>query len=101
MGHQKNKREDWKGESKYSPEIPDRSRDIYNNNRLFMAPHLIRAQSAYKDIRVHSFHHTHMHTHAHTCTHMHTHTHAHTHTHMYTHTCTHTHTHTHTHMHYW
>ena len=30
-----------------------------NNNRLFMAPHLVRAQSAYKHIRIHSFHHTH------------------------------------------
>ena len=29
-----------------------------NNNRLFMVPHLIRAQSTYKDIRIHSFHHT-------------------------------------------
>ena len=24
--------------------------------RLFMAPHLVRAQSTYKDIRIHSFH---------------------------------------------
>ena len=31
-----------------------------------MAPHLLRAQSAYKDIRIHSFHHTHTHTHTHT-----------------------------------
>ena len=29
-----------------------------NNNRLLMAPHLIRAHSTYKDIRIHSFHHT-------------------------------------------
>ena len=43
-----------------------------------MAPHLVRAQSAYKDRRIHSFHHTHTHTH--------------THTKMLTHTCTHTHT---------
>jgi len=26
-----------------------------NNNRLFIAPHLVRAQSAYKDIRLHSW----------------------------------------------
>ena len=26
-----------------------------NNNRLFMAPHLVRTQSAYKDIRLHSW----------------------------------------------
>ena len=26
-----------------------------NINRLFMAPHLVRAQSAYKDIKIHSF----------------------------------------------
>ena len=25
-----------------------------------MAPHLVRAQSAYKDIRIHSFHQTHI-----------------------------------------
>ncbi len=31
-----------------------------------MAPNLVRVQSAYKDIRVHSFHHTHTHTHTHT-----------------------------------
>ena len=65
--------------------------DNNNNNRLFMAPHLVRAQSAYKDIRICSFHHTHIHA----CMHIH----------KYTHTYTHTHTHTHTHhykyMHYW
>ena len=38
--------------------------DYNNNNRLFMAPHLVRAQSTYKDIRIHSFHHSHTHTHA-------------------------------------
>ena len=27
-----------------------------NNNKLFLAPHLVRAQSAYKDIKIHSFH---------------------------------------------
>jgi len=32
-----------------------------NNNRLFTAPHLVRAQSTYKDIRIRSFHHTHTH----------------------------------------
>ena len=36
---------------------------FYNNNRLFMAPHLIRAQSTYNNIRIHSFHHRCMHTH--------------------------------------
>ena len=51
---------------------------------LFMAPHLIRAQSAYKDIRIHSLHHTHTHTH----------THIHTHTDACAHTPRHTHTHT-------
>ena len=42
---------------------------FYNNNGLFMAPHLVRAQSAYKDIRIHSFHHTHRHTRTHAHTH--------------------------------
>ena len=37
----------------------------FYNNRLFMAPHLVRAQSAYKDASMHSFHHTHTHTHTH------------------------------------
>ena len=55
------------------------------NNRLFMAPHLIRAQSAYKEspeclqrcnrILISS------HTHAHTCTCVYTRVHTHTHTH--------------------
>ena len=27
-----------------------------------MMPHLVRDQSTYKDIRIHSFHHTHTHT---------------------------------------
>ena len=31
-----------------------------------MVPHLIRAWSAYKDIRIHLFHLTHTHTHTHT-----------------------------------
>ena len=44
---------------------------------LFMAPHLVRAQGAYEDIRLRSFHHhtcmrACMHTHTHTQTHMHT-----------------------------
>ena len=30
-----------------------------NNHRLFMVSHLVRVQTAYKDIRVCSFHHTH------------------------------------------
>ena len=61
-----------------------------NNNNRFIAPHLIRALSAYKDIRICSFHHTHPHTHTHTLslsppslttpplslTHTHTHTYA-------------------------
>ena len=60
------------------------SNDI--NNRLFMATHLVRAQSTHKDIRIHSFH-THTHTHTLPDTHAHTHTHTHTHTH-YKHTWT-------------
>ena len=44
-----------------------------------MVPNLVRAQSTYKDIRIHSFHHTHAHTHTHTYTYTHnTHTHTHT-----------------------
>ena len=31
-----------------------------------MAPHLVRAQSTYKDIRIGLFHHTRTHTHTHT-----------------------------------
>ena len=30
-----------------------------NNNMLFMVPHLIRVWNTYKDISIHSFHHTH------------------------------------------
>ena len=39
-----------------------------------MAPHLVRAQSTYKDTRIHSFQHahTHMHTHIHMHANMHT-----------------------------
>ena len=61
-----------------------------------MAPNLVRAQSAYKDIRIHSFHYTHTHTHTHTQTHActpapppkkkHTHTHTHNNNHT-TNTC--------------
>ena len=42
-----------------------------NNNRLFMVPHhLVRAQSAYKDVQVCSLHtHARMHIHAHKNTH--------------------------------
>ena len=67
-----------------------------NNNRLFMVPHRIRAWSAYKDIRMCSFHHTHTCMYTPACTHTCMHTRMHVHTH--------THTHTHTHykyMHYW
>ena len=48
-----------------------------NNNRLFMAPHLLRAWSIYKDIRIYSFHHTHTHTHRGTQANRHAHAHAH------------------------
>ena len=44
----------------------------YYNNRLFMVPHLVSAQSAYRDIRICSFHHTHTHTHTHRCMRTHT-----------------------------
>ena len=98
--------------------IPD---DNDHNNRLFLVPHLVRAQSDYKDVRICSFHHTHTHIHTHAHTHTHTHTHtqhtythqdacahpaSHTHAHTYAcmHTCTHARTHarmhTHTHTHY-
>ena len=50
-------------------------------NRLFVATHLVRAQSAYKDIKIHSFRHTHTHTHTRTHARTHIHTHARTHTH--------------------
>ena len=50
-----------------------------------MAPHLIQAQSTYKDIRIGSDHHACMHTRTHTHTHAHTHTHMYMHKHMYTH----------------
>ena len=53
--------------------------DKYNNDRLFIAPHLVRAQSTYKDIKetliplTHtctlSLSLSHTHTHTHTCTH--------------------------------
>ena len=88
-----------------------------NNNKLFMAPHLTRAWSACKDIKICTRTHTHACMHArrhacmHACTHacMHTFMHAcrHTHTRMHTrphaYTCaharTHAHSHTHTHTH--
>ena len=64
-----------------------------------MAHRLVRAQNTCKDIRIHSFHHTHTHTCTYVSTHARTHTHTqkHTHTHTthadtHTHTCTHTHT---------
>ena len=58
-----------------------------NDNILFMVPHLVRAQSAYKDIRIHSFiTHTHTHTHTHRRTRAHTRTHIHTHAHTHTRT---------------
>ena len=55
---------------------------------ICMAPHLLRAQSTYNDIRIHSCHHTYalMDAHAHTHTYKHTQTHTHTHTHT-TNTC--------------
>ena len=37
-----------------------------------MAPQLVRARIAYKDIRIRSFYHTHTHTHTHTRTNTHT-----------------------------
>ena len=62
---------------------------------LFMAPHLVRAQSAYKEIMIHSFHHApppHTHTPRRTRARAHIHTHIHTHTHTHTH---------YKYMHYW
>ena len=44
-----------------------------------MAPHLVRALCAYKDLRIHSFHH-HTHTSTRACTHTHRHACTHTHT---------------------
>ena len=75
------------GESFGAAQREERSRDN-NNNRLLMAPHLVRAQSAYKNIKIHSFYHTHTHTYTrapppHPPTHTQTHT---THTHT-TNTC--------------
>ena len=68
----------------------ERRHKTYNNNRLLMVPHLVRAQGAYKDIRIYSFHHAHTHTHTHslslTPTHSHTLSLTHTHTHAHTHT---------------
>ena len=66
--------------------------DDDNNNGLFMAPHFVRAQSTYKDIRICSVHYTH------TCTHTHAHTrmHAYACTHTHTLACTHARAHAHT-----
>ena len=61
----------------------------YNNNRLFMAPHLVRAQSTYRHEDTLISSHTHTHTFSLSLTHKHTHTRT-------TNTIiTHTHTHTH------
>ena len=38
--------------------FPEQILKNQNNNRLFMAPHLIRAQNIYKDTSIRSFHHT-------------------------------------------
>ena len=54
-----------------------------NNKRLFTAPHFVRAQSAYKYLTIHSFHHRH--------TYQDTHTHTKTHTHIPRHPCARTH----------
>ena len=70
---------------------------IIRRNILFMAPHLVRARSAYKDIRIRSFHHTHTHTDTHTHTRTHARTHARTHTHKHTHARARARTHAHTH----
>ena len=51
-----------------------------------MVSSLVRAESAFKDICIHSFHH--MHTRMHTCTHACTHTHARMHARMHAHTLT-------------
>ena len=73
-----------------------------NNNIICGAP-FVKARSAYKDIRIRSFHHTRARartpitqtlTHTHTYAHTHSHTRTHT---RGTHTQTHTHTHTYTH----
>ena len=70
-----------------------------NNNRLLLVSHLIRAWSAYKDIQICSFYHSHTPTPTPThpphppTTHHHHHHQPTTHTHA----CTYTHTHTHTH----
>ena len=48
----------------------------HNNNRLFMAPHLVRAWSVYKGLQISSFYHTHTHTHTLSLSLTHTHTHS-------------------------
>ena len=45
-----------------------------NSKRSFLAPHLVRAWSTYKDIRIYSFHHTHTCTHTLSLSLSHTHT---------------------------
>ena len=59
---------------------------VNNNNRLFIAPHLVRVQRTYKDTNKDMF----------ISSHTHTHTHAHTHTHTVTHSSLSLATHTHT-----
>ena len=49
-------------------ESPVTQHSQLDNNRLFLAPHLIRAWSAYKSLRIRSFYHTHT-THAQARTH--------------------------------
>ena len=50
-----------------------------------MAPHLVRARSAYKDIRIRSFYNTRTRACTHSLARAHTHTHTHAHTHTHTH----------------
>ena len=68
-----------------------------------MAPHFVRALSAYGDVRIRSFYHARTRTNArtHTSTHTYIHTHArtHTHAHAYTHARARTHMHARTHVH--
>ena len=59
----------WRNNNKNPGNLETNNNNI--NNRLFMAPHLRRAQSTYKlqrvkDIRIRSFHHAHIHTQTHT-----------------------------------
>ena len=61
-------------------------KDENGNNRLFMAPHLVRAWSAYKDMRIHTHTHTHTHTSMHAPMHIRINSFTHTHTHSQIHT---------------